>query len=88
MSASELKTLQRQQARAAVAAKVVPGVPKGPKGTIATPANSLPLAKRIALPLAMRLSEEAKKNGCVSSAEIGKIRVRLLTANSLTILPL
>ncbi|UZJ53131.1 hypothetical protein CBS101457_002451 [Exobasidium rhododendri] len=66
MSVNELKTLQRQQARAAIVGKVVPGVPKGPKGTVSTPATSVPLAKRIALPLAMRLSEEAKKSGPAS----------------------
>jgi hypothetical protein len=63
MSAAELKTFQRQQARSAAKATVVPGVPTGPKGTVSTPATSIPLAKRITLPLAMRLSEEAKKNG-------------------------
>jgi hypothetical protein len=68
MTAAELKTLQKQQARAAPANRLMPGVPKGPKGTVATPATTaaVPLAKRITLPLAMRLSAEAKINGCVS----------------------
>jgi len=67
MTAAELKTLQKQQARAAPANRLMPGVPKGPKGTVATPATTaaVPLAKRITLPLAMRLSAEAKMNGCV-----------------------
>lgn len=66
MSAAELKTLQKQQARAAaIRPKSIPGVPTGPKGTVATPATTaaIPLSKRITLPLAMRLSEEARKNG-------------------------
>ena len=67
MSAAELKALQRQQARTAAAARVVPGMPTGPKGTVATPASShsMALAKRITLPLSMRLSDQAKQTGCV-----------------------
>lgn len=69
MTAAELKALQKQQAKAAAVRKVVPAVPTEPKGTISTPATNvaIPLAKRITLPLAMRLNEEAKKNGYVSS---------------------
>lgn len=64
MTPAQLKALQKQQARAA---QSLTGVPKGPKGAVAVPGgpSAVPLAKRITLPLAMRLSAEAKKNGCV-----------------------